>query len=130
MNTQICVGLVVTNWVGGFIHSISQLTLMIPLPFCGPNVLDNFCDVPQVLRLGSTDTSLLEFLIISNSGMLVLILFHLLLTSYSAILVILRSHSGQEEEGSFYLHHSHRRGVYGLCSKHLPLHPALYLLLH
>lgn len=96
MNTQICVGLVVTNWVGGFIHSISQLTLMIPLPFCGPNVLNNFyCDVPQVLRLGSTGTSLLEFLIISNSGVLVLIWFLLLLTSYSAILVILRSHSGQ-----------------------------------
>ncbi|KAJ8784022.1 hypothetical protein J1605_009065 [Eschrichtius robustus] len=95
MNTQVCVGLVVTSWVGGFIHSISQLALMLPLPFCGP-VLDNFyCDVPQMLRIASTDTSLLEFLIISNSGVLVLIWFLLLLTAYSVILVILRSHSGQ-----------------------------------
>nr|XP_042139317.1 olfactory receptor 4D1 [Peromyscus maniculatus bairdii] len=52
MNTRLCVGLVVAAWVGGFAHSIVQLLLMLPLPFCGPNVLDNFyCDVPQVLRL-------------------------------------------------------------------------------
>ena len=72
------------------------MVLMLPLPFCGPNVLDNFyCDVPQVLRLACTDTSLLEFLIISNSGVLVLIWFLLLLVSYSAILVMLRSYSGK-----------------------------------
>lgn len=76
MNTQMCVGLVVTAWVGGFLHSIVQLVLMLPLPFCGPNILDNFyCDVPQVLRLACTDTSLLEVRMISNSGMLVLIWF-------------------------------------------------------
>ena len=71
MNTQLCVGLVVASWVGGFIHSISQLALMLPLSFCGPNVLDNFYrDVPQVLRLSCTDTSVLAFLMICNSGML------------------------------------------------------------
>uniref|UniRef100_A0A8D2BRE8 G-protein coupled receptors family 1 profile domain-containing protein n=1 Tax=Sus scrofa TaxID=9823 RepID=A0A8D2BRE8_PIG len=109
MNTQLCVGLVVASWVGGFVHSISQLALMLPLPFCGPNVLDNFyCDIPQVLRLACTDTSLLEFLIICNSGMLVLIWFLLLLISYSVILVMLGAHSGQA-----------RRKAASTCTTHI-----------
>ncbi|KAM4844446.1 olfactory receptor 4D2-like [Thomomys bottae] len=109
MNPQLCVGLVVTAWVGGFVHSIIQLSLMLPLPFCGPRVLDNFyCDVPQVLRLACADTSLLQLLMILNSGMLDIVWFLLLLISYLAILLMLSSHPGQA-----------RRKAASTCTTHL-----------
>ncbi|KAM9120640.1 olfactory receptor 4D9-like [Pangshura tecta] len=93
MNQGVCVGLVAGAWMGGLAHSIVQIALVLQLPFCGPNILDNFyCDVPQVIKLACTDTYLVELLMVSNSGMLVIVMFIILLISYTIILVKIRKH--------------------------------------
>ncbi|XP_050773907.1 olfactory receptor 734-like [Gopherus flavomarginatus] len=91
MSREICCALVGAAWAGGFTHSILQVVLIIRLPFCGPNELDNFfCDITQVIKLACTDIYVLEFFMFFNSGLVTLMCFLLLLISYGALLVRLQ----------------------------------------
>ncbi|XP_037691394.1 olfactory receptor 4K3-like [Choloepus didactylus] len=94
MNRRMCIGLVMTSWITGFLHSVSQLALIVKLPFCGPRELDSFfCDIPLVIKLACMDTYIPEMLINADSGVLATICFILLLISYSHILLTVCLHS-------------------------------------
>ncbi|NXG61094.1 OR4S2 protein, partial [Hemiprocne comata] len=109
MTRRVCGQLVMASWAGGFVHSIVQTLLITHLPFCGPNKIDHyFCDVHPLLQLACTNTHLVGIIVVANSGVITLICFLILVTSYVVILVSLRS---QTSEG--------RRKALSICGSHI-----------
>lgn len=107
MSRGLCCVLVAASWMGGFVHSTVQTILTIRLPFCGPNHVDNFfCDVPPVIKLACADTFVIELLMVSNSGLISTTSFVVLISSYTTILVRIRSKKG-------------RRKALSTCGSHL-----------
>ncbi|EPY76167.1 olfactory receptor 4K3-like protein [Camelus ferus] len=94
MSVRKCTSLVAGSWLLGFLHSVSQLVFTVNLPFCGPNKVDSFfCNLPLVIKLACTDTFTVEVLMLSDSGLMAMSSFVLLLVSYTVILVTMRRHS-------------------------------------
>uniref|UniRef100_UPI003D7F4E75 olfactory receptor family 4 subfamily A member 47E n=1 Tax=Equus caballus TaxID=9796 RepID=UPI003D7F4E75 len=109
MRQWVCVVLLVVSWVGGFLHSVIQLSTIYGLPFCGPNVIDHFiCDMYPLLKLVCTDTRVVGLLVVANGGLICTIVFLLLLVSYG---VILRSLKNLSQEG--------RRKALQTCGSHI-----------
>ncbi|EFB28174.1 hypothetical protein PANDA_020363, partial [Ailuropoda melanoleuca] len=104
-----CNKMLLGTWIGGFLHSIIQVALVVQLPFCGPNEIDHyFCDVHPVLKLACTDTYVVGVVVTANSGTIALGSFVILVISYTIILISLRKHSA---EG--------RRKALSTCGSHI-----------
>ncbi|XP_057580981.1 olfactory receptor 4K15-like [Hippopotamus amphibius kiboko] len=94
MDRQKCIWLVLISWMIGFVHAMSQLAMILDLPFCGPRIVDSFfCDIPLVIKLACIDTQTVRMLINADSGVLAVTCFILLLISYTYILVTVCLHS-------------------------------------
>ncbi|XP_066458080.1 olfactory receptor 4E2-like [Eleutherodactylus coqui] len=86
MSKRLCVWMVAATWAIGFVHSNIQTTLTMGLPFCGPNEINSFfCDIPPLIRLACTDTTMIDAMIVANSGIVSLGCFLAVLISYIGI---------------------------------------------
>ncbi|KAL6080849.1 hypothetical protein STEG23_037095 [Scotinomys teguina] len=98
MSRTRCHVLILASWAGGAAHSFSQFSLLVCLPFCGPNEIDHdYCDIFPLLKLACTDTYITGALVVANSGLIALVTFVLLFGSYVVILLTLRNHSAEEK---------------------------------
>ncbi|XP_042531608.1 olfactory receptor 2D3-like [Dipodomys spectabilis] len=87
MDQNTCLQLAAISWSSSFLSSMVINVLTLSLPYCGPNVLNHFfCEVPSVLRLACTDTSLTELVVFIFSIIIVFIPFLLIVVSYVRIL--------------------------------------------
>ncbi|XP_004687553.1 PREDICTED: olfactory receptor 4F6-like [Condylura cristata] len=94
MSPRRCIIFLITSWIIGFIHSVTQLVFVVDLPFCGPNELDSFfCDLPRLIKLACTETYTLGVMIVANSGFISVAAFLILIISYIFILVTVQKKS-------------------------------------
>ncbi|XP_003341728.1 olfactory receptor 13C9-like [Monodelphis domestica] len=117
MNKRLCVQLVVTSWVIGFLDSAMETALIIGLPFCGKNIINHFaCELLAILKLVCVDISLNEIILLIDSITFVFSPLLLIITSYIFILsAILRINSA---EG--------RKKAFSTCSSHLTVVTVFY----
>ncbi|XP_066486908.1 olfactory receptor 4Q3-like [Tiliqua scincoides] len=109
MDRQCCLRLLILCWLGGLIHGIFQTVVTVQLPFCGPNVLDNFfCDITQLKKLACADIYVSEILYVFSDSMIILTNLLTLLVSYATVLVTL---CGRFRKGG-------RKGLF-TCGSHL-----------
>lgn len=122
VNRTVCCVLVGASWGSGFIHGIILFALTIKLPFCGPNILDNFfCDVRQLAKLACANTYTVELLMFLNNGVVIVLCFALLLISYTFLLLKLWTQSTKAKNRIISSCVSHIIVVFVMCG------PAIYI---
>ncbi|XP_074782774.1 olfactory receptor 10A3-like [Athene noctua] len=110
MNSRVCHSLVLLSFSGGIFVSVVQTAWVFTLPFCGPKKINYFfCDIPPLIILSCTDTSLYEKQIITATVLVIFAPFCLILVSYACILSSILKISSTES----------RHKAFSTCSSHL-----------
>ncbi|XP_025848093.2 olfactory receptor 11H6-like [Vulpes vulpes] len=88
MTIKFCVRLVIFCWVYGFLWFLIPVILVTQLPFCGPNVIDDFlCDLGPLLALASACVPIPGTVLICGtmSSLLIFATFLYIIGSYSLV---------------------------------------------
>ncbi|KAE8633840.1 hypothetical protein XENTR_v10002114 [Xenopus tropicalis] len=71
MSREFCYSLLSMVIIAAVLHSLLHTLLIVHLPFCDNKINHLFCDIPPLLKLSCTDTSLNEIILFAVSGVFV-----------------------------------------------------------
>jgi len=125
MSQGIYIWLIILSYFGGNTSSLVHTSFAFILKYCDKNVISHFfCDLPPLLKLLCTDTSLNEWLLCTYGSSVEIICFIVIIISYFYILLsVLKIRSLSRRKKTFSTCASH------LTCGHLPGNSALHLLM-
>lgn len=86
MSSKVCIQLVLSSWIAGFLIIFPGLILGLSLDFCDSNIIDHFfCDTAPLLQISCTDTRLLETMSFILALVTLLVTLVLVILSYTCI---------------------------------------------
>ncbi|XP_069068341.1 olfactory receptor 1f45-like [Pleurodeles waltl] len=97
MSRQVCLVLVVVSWITSALHSLIYSVMASRLSYCKSNILHHFfCDIPPLLKLSCSDTSMYELIIFTEGSIVVMGPFILITISYALIVFTLLKVSSEQ----------------------------------
>ncbi|XP_072494421.1 olfactory receptor 5AS1-like [Notamacropus eugenii] len=88
MSRKVCVSFIVLAYFSGTMTSLVHVSLTFRLPFCRSHVINHFfCDIPPLLALSCSSTSLNELLLFALCGFIQTSTFVIIFISYFCILI-------------------------------------------
>ncbi|XP_019295159.2 olfactory receptor 6C75-like [Panthera pardus] len=120
MNHRVCILLVFSSWLAGFLIIFPPVILLQKLEFCSSNVIDHFiCDSSPILQLSCTNTRFLELMAFILAVVTLMVTLTLVMLSYTYIIrTILKIPSKSQRKKAFSTCSSHMIVVslsYGSC---------------
>ncbi|XP_006163932.1 olfactory receptor 6C76 [Tupaia chinensis] len=110
MSSRVCIQLVLSSWVTGFLIIFPPVIMGLQLDFCASNIIDHFsCDSSPMLLISCSDTAFLELMAFFLAVFTLMVTLTLVILSYALILrTILRIPSAEQ-----------RKKAFSTCSSHL-----------
>ncbi|XP_012884647.1 PREDICTED: olfactory receptor 5I1 [Dipodomys ordii] len=110
MSRGLCIRLIALSYLGGNMSSLVHTSFAFILKYCDKNVINHFfCDLPPLLKLSCSDTSVNEWLLSTYGSSVEITCFIIIIISYTFILLSvlkIRSTSG-------------RKKTFSTCASHL-----------
>nr|XP_033818083.1 olfactory receptor 1019-like [Geotrypetes seraphini] len=87
MNRKLCLSMLFASLIISFMHSLLHTLLIYRLSFCKSHKIEHFfCDYTPLLQISCTDTSINELMLFTETAMLVMVPFLIILISYINII--------------------------------------------